>query len=200
MRSGPADRSAGRWDVRRPRRTTVREPVARLSALGAHHCRSPASLDLSEEMSRAAAARLRAPRERARADSVSPSSSEELSGGVCHRHRAPCAQPARLDGASRPRRDELRARAAAWPLRSPSPNVRATSGLRRTRRRGAERSERPPLNPSSTPGRSLEPEGSIVRQGCRAQAHGASQKLLQTLDVTPKNHTSSLRRYHPRTV
>lgn len=175
------------------------EPSARLSALGAHHRRPPASLDLSEELSRATDARLRAPRERARSDRVSPSSSEEPSGGVRHRHRAPRAQPAHPDRAARPRRDELRARAAAWPLRSPSPNVRATSGLRRARRRGAERSERPRSSPSSTPGRSSEPEGSNARQGCRAQALGASPKLPLTLDVTPKNHTSSPRRQHPRT-
>lgn len=52
------------------------------------------------------------------------------------------------------------------------PNERAASRLRRARRQGAERSERSRLSPFPTPGRSLEPEGSGSRQGCRVQTRG----------------------------
>lgn len=199
MRQGPADRSARRRDVRRPRRITETSPPLasqpselitaghRPRSASPKRCLAPPKPD-SELCGYALAP-----------TGGSPPSSEEPSGGVCHRHRAPCAQPACLDRASRPRRDELPAQAAGWPLRSPLPNVRATSGLRRARRRGAERSERPRLSPSSTPGRSLEPEGSSSRQGCRIQTRGAPPKPLQTLGVTPKNHTSSRRRQHLRT-
>jgi hypothetical protein len=193
---GPISRSMGRPATPKDHRN---EPAARLSALRAHHRRPPTSLGLSEEIPRAADARLRALRERAREERASPSGSEKPSGGVRRRHRAPCAQPARRDNASRPQRDELLTLTTAWPLKTPSPNVRATSGLRRARRRGAERSERLRVSPSPAPGHSLEPEGSSARQGCRVQARGPPPKLPLTLAVTPKNHASSQRRQHPRT-
>lgn len=175
------------------------EPSARLSALRAHHRRPPASLGLSEEMPRVTDARLRALRERARSDRVSPSSSEELSGGVCHRHRAPCAQPARQVRACPTPKGRAARPATDRPLKTLLPNVRATSGLRRARRRGAERSERLRLSLSPTPGHVLEPEGSSSRQGCRVRTHGAVSMRPATLAMTPKNHVSRNHRQHSRT-
>jgi len=199
MRRGPADRSAGRWDARRPRRITGASPSL---------ASRPSELITADHRPRSASPkrRLTPPTPDSELCGNAPAStgprplsSEEPSGGVRRRHRAPCAQPARLDNSPAPEGTSCLPRRKAWPLKTPSPNVRATSGLRRARRRGAERSERLPVSPSSTPGRSLEPEGSSVRQGRRVRTRGTPPKLPLTLVVIPKNHASSLQRRHPRT-
>jgi len=170
-----------------PSRACVRAPGARQHQPLTTH-RPPKRLDV-----------LRAPGSELRGNATTPADRcprlRRTEVSADRRRHAPCAtRPTTLTPPLDPEGTVGVPRRPRWPREDAVPNVRAAPRLRRACRQGAERSERPRLSPSSTPGRSPEPEGSRSRLGCRVQTRGALPESLLAFDVTPKSRLSSLSR------